>query len=64
MDLANFHLLRPLWLLGLIPLTLLVWRMARIGHGARAWSRVCDAKLLPHLLVGEAEVNSRAQAQA
>ncbi len=60
MDLANFHLLRPLWLLGLIPLALLVWRMARIGHGARAWSRVCDAKLLPHLLVGEAEVNSRA----
>jgi len=58
MDWANFHFLRPLWLLGLIPLALLLWRLSRLGRGAQAWARVCDPRLLPHLLVGTAEVRS------
>ena len=58
MDWANFHFLRPLWLLALIPLALLLWRLSRLGRGAQAWARVCDPRLLPHLLVGSAEVRS------
>ena len=48
--LADFHFLRPLWLLALsaLPLALLV---ARRAHGrAGAWRSAIDAHLLPHLL--------------
>ncbi|MDG2051601.1 MAG: VWA domain-containing protein [Myxococcota bacterium] len=49
----HFHFLRPIWLLaaGLIPV-LFLWARQQ-GRSAGAWSRVCDAALLPHLLVGE-----------
>lgn len=49
----QFHFLRPVWLLaaGLIPV-LFLWAR-RQGRSGGAWSRVCDAALLPHLLVGE-----------
>lgn len=50
--LHQFHFLRPLWLLGLLGLPLaLAWLWRRSG-GAVALSRLVDASLLPHLLVG------------
>lgn len=48
----QFHLLRPAWLLALIPLLLLLamWHLKR-KRGANL-SAVCDPRLLPHLLIG------------
>ncbi len=50
MDLSDFHFIRPLWLLALIPLVGVVWlswhKKWRIGN----WQAVCDAELLPYLL--------------
>ena len=46
----EIHLIRPLWLLALIPWILLVWRMAKTTFLQSGWHRVCDAHLLPHIL--------------
>ncbi len=51
MDLSEFHFLRPQWLWALLPLALLLWRLARSGAGASAWRGIVDPHLLPHLLV-------------
>ncbi|MCB1717738.1 MAG: VWA domain-containing protein [Candidatus Competibacteraceae bacterium] len=48
--LAQFHFLRPWWLLALLLLPLLLWQLAHNRAGEAAWSRVCDAHLLAHLL--------------
>lgn len=48
---AQFHFLRPLWLLALIPLAWLLWRYWRQRQRANNWQSVCDPHLLPHLLV-------------
>jgi len=50
----DLHLVRPLWLLALIPLALVVWRLLRRGASGDVWSSLVDAHLLPHLLVGGA----------
>ena len=47
----EFHFLRPLWLAALVPLALLLW-YGRRHHRYNAWIRVCDPRLLPHLLAG------------
>ena len=47
-----FHFLRPWWLLGLLPLALLVWWLASRGRAAGNLAELCDAELLPHLMVG------------
>jgi len=47
----EFHFLRPLWLLALIPLALLSWRLYRLGREGGDWRRVCDPALLPYILV-------------
>lgn len=52
MNWDGLHLLRPWWLLGLLPLGLLVWRLRLRGRGTGIWEGVCDTHLLPHLLVG------------
>ncbi len=48
----QFHFLRPLWLLALIPLLLLLWQGLNRRHRSRSWQTVVDAELLPHLLSG------------
>ena len=51
---ADFHFLRPLWLL-LLPLgPLLAWSLWRRLHEGVQWREVCDAHLLRHLLVAPA----------
>lgn len=54
-----FHFVRPEWLWGLLPLFGLFVLIARKGTTVQAWESVCDAHLLPHLLVGRAEVKRR-----
>ncbi|WP_440225429.1 VWA domain-containing protein [Dokdonella sp. MW10] len=48
--LADFHFLRPLWLIALagLPLLAFAWRRARTA--SVAWRGVVDAHLLPHLV--------------
>ncbi len=50
--LAEFHLLRPWWLLALAALPLLWRALGRHADDAGAWRGVVDAHLLPHLLDG------------
>jgi len=46
----QFHLIRPYWLLALIPLGLTIWLAARTQTQSRSWASVIDKRLLPHLL--------------
>ena len=50
-SLSNLHLLRPMWLLALVPMLLLIWLLWRC-RGDVAWRRVIAPHLLPHLLAG------------
>jgi Ca-activated chloride channel family protein len=49
---ADFHFLRPLWLLAAVPAIMLYWwlRLPRINRSG--WTRAVDRSLLPHLLDG------------
>lgn len=47
--------LRPWWLLALLPIALVLWHLWRKPAASAtpaAWSRIVDAHLLPHLLMG------------
>ncbi len=48
----EFHFLRPIWLWGLLPVFGLILLLAKRGAAVQVWESVCDAHLLPHLLVG------------
>ncbi|WNV06541.1 VWA domain-containing protein [Candidatus Methylospira mobilis] len=45
-----FHFIRPWFLLGLLPLAWFCWRSVSHRRDAGAWTRWCDAALLPHIL--------------
>ena len=47
---TEFHFIRPLWLLTLLPLLTLVWYVFHQTSSMTAWSKVCDVHLLPYLL--------------
>ncbi len=47
-----FHFLRPEWLWGFLPLVGLLVFLATHRATAQLWESVCDAHLLPHMLVG------------
>ena len=47
---ADFHFLRPAWLLALLVVPLLPWLWRRLGEAAGGWSRVVDPHLLAHQL--------------
>ena len=49
----TFQLLRPEWLLLLLPLLVLGWRYWNRRLSSRDWSMVIDPRLLPFLLVGK-----------
>ncbi len=57
--LEQFHFIRPLWLLALIPLALLAWSVYRPRGGDNPWRRIVDARLLPLLMVGRAHTVNR-----
>lgn len=47
-----FHFIRPLWLLTLLPATLLIWFILRHQDSTRAWRKVMDPHLLAALMTG------------
>ncbi len=49
----DFHFIRPYWLLALVPLALLLWRLSRSSGGGQAWTGLVDPHLLRHLLSAE-----------
>jgi len=55
----TFHFQHPEWFWLLLPLLLLWWRMRQPGVHDSPWRRVCDARLLPHLLVDTAGSSRR-----
>lgn len=46
----NFHFLRPIWLLALIPVLLFFVAMWRVNSVVTAWDKAIDKSLLPFLL--------------
>ena len=46
----EFHFLRPLWLLGLIPCVVFLLALWRINTSVTAWDKAIDKSLLPFLL--------------
>jgi len=48
---SEFHFLRPGWLLLVLPLAFLCWRLLRRRNAAGIWQSICDEALLPFLLV-------------
>lgn len=47
---SEFHLIRPFWLLALLPLSALFWRLFHQTSPMTAWRQICDAHLLPYLI--------------
>lgn len=53
--LANFHFLRPMWLIAIIPAIVLWVLYSRKTHKSEnIWSEHCDPHLLSHLLINDA----------
>ena len=50
MNLAEFHFIRPYWLLAVVPYLAILVLMLRNKLSQGNWSAVCDAALLPYLL--------------
>ena len=48
--LQDLHLLRPLWLLALLPVPVLVWLLHQRRAKAGQWQHIIDADLLPAML--------------
>ena len=46
---ANFHFMRPFWLLALLTLPLVYWWRQR-SDARSDWARIIDPELLVHLL--------------
>jgi Ca-activated chloride channel homolog len=59
MNLADFHFIRPYWLLAIIPYVVIVVLMLRNKLSQGNWTAVCDAELLPYLLQEKAVNQSR-----
>ena len=48
----DLHLLRPMWLWGLVPAVLIWFGLWRLQNRITAWKKLIDPHLLEHLLVG------------
>ena len=59
MNFAEFHFIRPTWLLAMFPYLVIIVLMLRNKLSRGNWSAVCDADLLPYLLQEKASQNSR-----
>ena len=53
MNFAEFHFLRPWWLLALVPALLMLVLLVKSRQSRGNWSEVCDAELLPFLLADQ-----------
>jgi Ca-activated chloride channel homolog len=59
MNLAEFHFIRPYWLLALLPYVILLVMLVRSKLSQGNWAAVCDAALLPYLLQDKAVAQGR-----
>lgn len=57
---ADFHFLRPWWLLALLPAAALLYWLANRGYRRGDWLQVCDAELLPYILQEKPSANNPA----
>jgi Ca-activated chloride channel family protein len=53
MNLELFHFIRPYWLLGLLPLFIILWLLIHRHLSSGNWAKVCDPELLPHILIAQ-----------
>ena len=56
---SDFHFIRPLWLLGIIPAALCLLMINKLAHQAGNWSKVISAELLPFLMQSNAQGENR-----
>ena len=56
---SDFHFIRPLWLLGIIPAALCLLIINKLAHQAGNWSKVINAELLPFLMQSDAQGENR-----
>lgn len=54
----GFHFLQPLWLLGILPLAWLLWRVRKGAAKTSPWHRVLDPRLQPLLLGGQGRTSA------
>lgn len=59
MNLAEFHFIRPYWLLAIIPAIAITVLLLKNKLNQGNWSSVCDAELLPFILQEKAAPHSR-----
>jgi Ca-activated chloride channel family protein len=59
MSFAEFHFIRPTWLLAMFPYLVIIVLMLRNKLSRGNWSTVCDAQLLPYLLQEKASQNKQ-----
>ena len=59
MNLADFHFIRPFWLLGLIVLAIFVFLSFKNKLNQGHWAEMCDAELLPYILQDKPVQQSR-----
>jgi Ca-activated chloride channel family protein len=59
--LTDFHFIRPLWLLGLIPAALCFGVLKKINHQTGNWEKVINPALLPYLMQNGLETNHYAK---
>lgn len=59
LNLAEFHFIRPYWLLALIPAVFMIVFLLKNKLQQGNWSTVCDAELLPFILQEKAVAQSR-----
>jgi Ca-activated chloride channel family protein len=59
MSLAEFHFIRPYWLLALIPAIIMTVVLLKNKLNQGNWADVCDAQLLPFVLQNKATQHSR-----
>ncbi len=50
---SEFHFIRPYWFIALIPVVLIIWKLAKRHLVNKQWESVCDPELLPFILIGQ-----------
>lgn len=53
MFINEFHFIRPYWFIAIIPVALILWKLAKRHLINKHWESVCDPELLPYILVGK-----------
>ena len=51
----DFHFLRPLWLLVILPALAIWWGLWRRQDRMNSWRQIMDSHLIEHLVVGESK---------